>query len=99
MKPNYFFCGICSGKRDNVGGMCSGCGGEVSEVRMSANPKPKPVQCPQCGPRTDAYPLGRGEHHCRRCGVKFSPVEFAFVDTRPEVNAEKRERGNARRKR
>lgn len=91
MKPTFFFCSVCRGKRDDIGGMCSGCGSDVEKVRVSANPKPKPVQCPNCGPRTDAYKLKRGTYHCRRCHAEFAPVEFSFADSRPDVNAEKRE--------
>lgn len=91
VKPTYFFCGVCRGQRDDICGMCSGCGGRVAEVRMSAKPKPKSPQCPRCGPRTDAYKLKRGTYHCRKCGAEFSPVEVGFVDSRPDVNAEKRE--------
>jgi ribosomal protein L37AE/L43A len=99
VKPTFFFCGICNGKRDNVGGLCSGCGGDVDQVRMSANPKPVAPKCPQCGPRTDAYRLDRGSYHCRRCGAEFAPVEFGFLDSRPDRNAERMEnRERSRRK-
>jgi DNA-directed RNA polymerase subunit RPC12/RpoP len=83
------WCRICRRQRPESG-KCSSCGTGLTPYYEPKAKAPSP-SCPKCrGKHTQATP--HGSRVCRDCGAEFEPVEVGYLDTRPDVNAEKRER-------
>ena len=88
-------CPVClakSGATVKVQGQkrCASCGTVVREVKPSvaSNTRPK---CPKCG-RSRARRWHDGRWLCPDCSALFeTESEVGFLDTRPDVNAMKRE--------
>lgn len=84
-------CRICRHESPTNGKVCLGCGTPVANARAhpskKKNQKPK---CPQC--RRDQSYEQLGFLVCKACGAHFEDDDFTFVDTRPDVNAMKKER-------
>lgn len=86
------WCPVCRKNKSGMKGreaLCCSCATALQEPP----PKKRVGQqtCSGCGGVTDVQ-IEPGRFHCRKCNSVVEPLEFAFMDTRPEVNAEKRER-------
>lgn len=90
------FCRPCN-RRFETGGRCDRCG----TLRTAwYEPKRPAVKCPACGCgmfRETADGPVNGSRVCTQCHAEFEPVEVSFCDSRPDVNAEKREEFERRR--
>ena len=92
-----FYCGICQKQRQGQNGRCESCGSLVSTAKVKPPRSSTCPPCPKCGTyqstlRSDGY------WHCRTCGGLHEPDDFGFLDDRPDVNAEKRERQQTQRR-
>ena len=80
-------CRFCQGEREVRRGICTGCGSYAANAVDKSRKKSR-VLCPKCkGHRIGPFD---GSSMCRDCGCQFEALEFAFADTRPEVNAMKK---------
>lgn len=89
-------CMICGGPRHFVDGRCVGCGTEQAKA-VNTQPRKKRPDCPRCAKGAPARELEPGRWLCQRCNAVFEADDFSFADSRPDVNAEKRERQRDRR--
>lgn len=86
-----FDCRFCRKRREDVNGLCGGCG---SEVRLAGVKPPQrdintPASCPKCGRR--GVPQDDHRWVCISCNSWFERDDQTYVDDRPDVNAEKQE--------
>lgn len=82
-------CRICGGIRPCVDSRCMGCG---SSLRLCGSvAAKKPVHCPQCG-KSKYVNMEIDRFRCEGCATIFEKDDFRFLDDRPDVNAEKKER-------
>lgn len=94
-----FHCNFCRKVRQDVNGLCSGCG---SEVRLAEKKRPAfdlntPCPCPKCGRR--GVPQEDDQRwFCLSCNIHFERDDQTYVDDRPDVNAEKQEAFRERQK-
>lgn len=87
-----YWCHVCRNKRPECG-KCTAC---LTQRTVWFAPKQQAPKCPQCqGTHTKA--TRDGSRRCNNCGAEFEPVEVSFCDSRPDVNAEKREEYERRR--
>jgi ribosomal protein S27AE len=84
-------CMICAGPRHFVDGVCTGCGTDQAKA-VNTLPRKKRPDCPRCSPGAPAKQLEADRWLCQRCNAVFEAEDFCFADSRPDVNAEKRER-------
>jgi len=93
-------CRFCGGIRPTNGKQCLGCGAPVQNA-INRNKTPKRLHCcPRC--RSTKYSeRADGTADCNECAAWFDLDDegIVAVDTRPERNAEKRERRKAGRRR
>ena len=85
-------CRICRGVRNTNGRVCLGCGTPVANAIDRNKPKRARPTCPICGPRPKVSEVQPGRFECGGCRSHFEADDVGYVDTRPDVNAEKRER-------
>lgn len=86
-----FFCHFCRRERQNANGLCSGCGSDVAHCgRKKPDVMTNTVpQCPGCGRRGVTQEEDRW--YCVACKVWYERPDQAYLDSRPENNAIKRE--------
>lgn len=90
--PQRHHCTICGGIRPCADGVCLGCGGSARTPAGGVPPKPaRTTPCPRCGTFSRST-LEPGRYCCRNCQAVYEADDFGFVDDRPDINAEKRER-------
>ena len=90
-----FHCNYCRKPRNNVGGMCDGCGSPVAQAtyqrpKQSTNVVP---QCGKCGKRGVYQEEGR--YYCVDCQVWYEKPDQQCLDTRPleaAIKAEEQEK-------
>jgi len=91
-------CRICRGDRPNDGVICLGCG--TALLKCQETRKKRPVtECPGCRASGPFKVLEAGRFRCTKCTAVFEQGDFDFVDDRPDVNVEKKERLEMDRKR
>lgn len=92
----FAHCRYCNGVREFTARQCLGCGSPKANAMVPAASlvKSKKPQCPQCN-TTDTKSIDEERRSCNRCHTVFEPDDFGFLDTRPEQNAEKRERSRS----
>jgi len=88
------YCRMCRGPRPFNANGCTGCGTPRAKAIVPAErlkqPEVNPT-CPGCGDNhVERFQAERWK--CARCHSVFEPVEFGFVDDRPEINLAKKER-------
>lgn len=84
-------CRICDGKRPHNGTICLGCGTLLVKCK-AATVKRDIRECPKCTHTGPHKLIEAGRMRCLKCTAVFEGPDFGFVDDRPEVNAEKKER-------
>lgn len=87
-------CRYCNGMREFTTRQCLGCGSPKVNAMVPAASlnKSKTFQCPKCrSNRTSGMEDER--HVCADCKAVFEADDFGYLDSRPEENAIKRERG------
>ena len=90
-------CNICQGRRESAGGVCLGCGTPVANARMPGKVSASKPRCPNCK-RSQSRELERGRFLCGHCRAVFEREDVGYLDDRPAINAEKRERQSQRRR-
>ena len=86
-------CRFCQGVRPVLLKRCQGCGSPVENARDNSKPRAK-RQCPKC--QSGSYQeIDAGRYVCRSCQGVYEDDDFSFVDSRPDVNAEKLESARA----
>lgn len=92
-EQQFIDCRMCRGCRPHNGKVCLGCGTPVANARVVERKRSQPGRppCPACGCRV-SHEVAAGRFSCRDCMAEFEAVEVGYCDTRPDVNAEKRER-------
>ena len=85
-------CRICQGSRPTTadGRFCAGCGSPVANAVPRDKQTDGTPRCPICNRRGKRTP--GDQFACAHCVIVFEPVDVSYCDTRPDVNAEKRER-------
>lgn len=86
-------CRYCNGVREFTTRQCLGCGSPKANAMVPAGSlsKKKAFRCPKCkSTRTSC--LEDERHVCADCRAVFEADDVGFLDTRPDINAEKRER-------
>ena len=86
------FCKICNRPTTFNKRECLSCLTPIARAKRKKTEtlKPQP-QCPRhCG--TGLKQIKPGRFRCNNCGAVFEADDFSFVDERPAVNAEKKER-------
>ena len=84
-------CCICGGCRPKTGTHCCGCGSPLQLCRATSKVEDRRWQCPKCRDKRYVH-VGSGRVSCVGCYSEFELTpDVGFVDSRPEVNAEKRE--------
>lgn len=92
------FCKICRGQRGvmlvGTSKMCEGCGTPADNCFLTVTEKAKQklvLKCPLCrSPNADLLEARRWL--CATCGTVYEALEQSFLDDRPDVNLEKKER-------
>ena len=86
------YCNFCRGIRPATATHCLGCGAPLARTKQPQQPKGagRPP-CPACR-RTRSREIEPDRYECRDCGAVFERDDFGYLDDRPDVNAEKRER-------
>lgn len=89
------FCRFCNGKRRvNAKTQCEGCGMPVANAHV---PEPARklaklrLKCPKCR-RTHIAEIEKDRFNCETCDAVFEAADVGYLDTRPDINAEKKER-------
>lgn len=91
MKDHY--CKFCDGKRPNDGEFCLGCGSQLAKCARSVAPDRVNVpRCPICSSKAKPEQMADGQIKCSTCLTLFEKTDFSFLDTRPDVNAQKKEK-------
>lgn len=84
-------CRICLGDRPNNGTICLGCG--TALIKCQETRKKKPVtECPGCRSNGPFKSIEAGRFRCPKCTAVFESGDFGFLDDRPDINVEKKER-------
>ena len=89
-------CRYCRGPRPTSRGLCLGCGAPVERAELHERKRTrKPRKCPKCGSGNYQQARDEGRFECRGCSAVFEDDDFEFLDTRPHINAIKKERRRA----
>lgn len=89
MEATTIHCKFCQGERETNGAVCLGCGSDISQARVK--PKKQLRNCPKCSSHR-ASELDEYRYTCRDCGAVFEDLDFSFLDDRPHIALEKKER-------
>lgn len=95
---NTHYCKCCRGIRPNDGLICQGCGTALLHCRVVKQKKPR-IECAQCGSNGPFREREPGRKVCVKCNGVFEAADFSFVDDRPDINVEKKERLEIQRRR
>lgn len=90
-------CRICRKHTPTDGQLCLGCGTPVENAIDNSRLKVRKPQCPKCNSGAN-YEIETGRFSCRDCMAVFEAEDFGYVDTRPDVNLDKKERLQVRKK-
>lgn len=91
MTDQTFPCRMCGGQRPHNGRECLGCGAPIERAWDSSQTNTERIMCPKCN--SGAHERRADDSYtCRACGAWFESLEVGYLDDRPDVNAEKRER-------
>lgn len=85
-------CRCCGGIRQNNGRICLGCGTPLHQCEIPRKPRVSKVDCPSCGKRSPQVVIEPGRYRCTACNSIFEADDFSFLDDRPDVSLEKKER-------
>lgn len=87
-------CRICNKVSPHDGRRCLGCATPIANAKVTTKAPAKP-RCPRCGSGSHRpLTFDRARLECQACHAVFEPPDGYAVDTRPDVNAEKRERAS-----
>lgn len=90
-------CRFCGGQRENDGETCLGCGSPLDKCQ-DMKPKCSRSKCPGCTHTGPHQTLEQGRFRCLKCTAVFEHGDFGYLDDRPHVNVEKKERLEAKRR-
>lgn len=85
-------CKCCGGSRPHNGEICLGCGTPILKCKPSKSTNRFRSSCPQCASDGPHVVLEAGRYRCPKCTAVFEQPDFGFVDDRPDINAEKKEK-------
>jgi hypothetical protein len=85
-------CRYCMGTRVVRYGKCCGCGMPEHECRPIIRKHKSKVSCPGCGVEGHSISIGDGQRRCRKCMSVYEGADFVFLDHRPDISFEKKER-------
>ena len=91
-------CNMCGGVRDHNGKLCLGCGTDIARCKKPGKKGRNSESCPGCAHSGPHSVLEYGRRVCQKCKSVFEAADFSFVDTRPDVNAEKKEESQFKRR-
>jgi len=84
-------CRICGGNRPCDEKHCLGCGTELVRCK-AAKLKRNWNECPACTHTGPHKLTSDKQFRCQKCGATFEGPDFNFVDDRPDVNVDKKDR-------
>ena len=90
-------CRICNGHRPHNGKQCLGCSADLVRCKR-AKIKRNWNECPGCTHTGPHKLTDDRQYRCHKCGATFEGPDFSFVDDRPDINVDKKERLEAERK-
>lgn len=96
-KQEAIFCRICRKNQLTVQGRCRSCGTPAANAKSNSKPGSGLTKCPFCH-HGSTVQLEEGRFYCKICDKHFEDDDFGFLDTRPDVNLEKKERNEAKKK-
>lgn len=94
MTQQTHICRFCDGKRPHENGRCCGCGTDVRKCKPEKITRNR-NECPGCTHTGPHKLMESRRYRCLKCTAVFEGPDFEFVDTRPEVNAAKKERAES----
>jgi hypothetical protein len=92
------YCKCCRGIRPNDGVICQGCGTALVHCRVTKQKKTR-IDCPACASSGPHRQLEPGRMTCVKCNGVFEGGDVGYLDDRPDVNVEKKERLEMERRR
>jgi ribosomal protein S27AE len=96
-----FHCNFCQKLRNNVGGLCDGCGSFVANATYKRQPESTTAvpKCPRCGKRGVSQEEDR--YYCISCQAWYETPDQQYLDTRPlqaAIKAEEQQKYDRERK-